>query len=198
MSKFNLLDRLVDKNKGYIRTSEARENGISRSYFLEYIEERGLSRVAHGLYMTEDTWEDDFFVLQTRYPHAIFSHENAAYFLGLSEREPFAITLTLATGKSSSRLNKEGIKVYKIKEDLFELGLIEILTPYGNKVRTYNLERTFCDMVRSRANIEVQDYQAYIQGYLRHKEKNIPKLMRYAKLFSVDSIIKDYLEVLSW
>lgn len=146
--------------------------------------------------MSEDAWQDDLFVIQTRYPDAIFSHETATYLLNLTDREPFDISLTLPTGKGSFRLNQENISVYKIKGDLFEVGLIETTTPSGNTVRTYDMERTFCDIVRSRNNIEVQQFQSYINNYMQSKDKNIPQLMRYAKKFSVDKIIKQYMEVL--
>ena len=194
--KFKKLDKIIKLNNGFIQTSEATEQGISRAYFLEYVKGKELIRVAHGLYMTKDTWDDQIFVLQVRYPNAIFSHETAAFMLNLSEREPFRISLTLPTGTSSSRLNKEGIEVYKIKEELFDLGLIETQTTSGNKVRSYNMERTFCDLVRNRNNIEFQELQSFIKAYFQHKEKNIPKLMRYAKQFSVEKIIRQYMDVL--
>lgn len=72
--------------------------------------------------MTENTWQDDMYVIQTRYPKVIFSHESEAFLLGLSNREPFDISVTLETGKGSSRLNKSGLKEYKIKKDLLEVG----------------------------------------------------------------------------
>lgn len=196
MTKFEQLKLILKNNNGFIRTSEAVENDISRSYFLEFVKANELIKITNGLYMSEDAWQDDLFVIQTRYPDAIFSHETATYLLNLTDREPFDISLTLPTGKGSFRLNQENINVYKIKGDLFEVGLIETKTPSGNIVRTYDMERTFCDVVRSRNNIEVQQSQSYINNYMQSKDKNIPQLMRYAKKFSVDKIIKQYMEVL--
>lgn len=196
MTKFEQLNLILKNNSGFIRTAEAVENDISRSYFLEFVKANKLIKITNGLYMSEDAWQDNLFVIQTRYPDAIFSHETATYLLNLTDREPFDISLTLPTGKGSFRLNQENINVYKIKGDLFEVGLIETTTSSGNRVRTYDMERTFCDVVRSRNNIEVQQFQSYINNYMQSKDKNIPKLMRYAKKFSVDKIIKQYMEVL--
>lgn len=148
------------------------------------------------MYMSENTWQDDMYVIQARYPKIIFSNETAAFLLGSSEREPFEISVTLETSTGSLRLNKSGVKVYKIKKDLLEVGLIESLTPLGNKVRSYNQERTFCDFVRSRNTIEMQEVQTYIREYFRSKDRNISQLMRYAKLFSIEKIIRQYTEVL--
>ncbi len=146
--------------------------------------------------MTENAWQEDMYVTQIRYPEAIFSHETAAYLLQLIDREPLKLSLTLKAGTSSSSLIKSGVTVYKIKEDLYEPGLILTESPTGHKIRSYNDERTICGLIRNRNNIEIQEIQFGLKSYLRKKNRNIPKLMRYSKLFSVDSIISQYIVML--
>ena len=193
---FDTLDLLVRENNGFIKTSDAVHAGVSKTYFGEYIKKRGFERVAHGLYMSQDAWDDGMYVIQVRYPNAIFSHETALYLLDLAEREPTKYAVTLKAGTNSTRLNKDGIKAYKIKEELFDLGIVHRQSPSGNILRTYNPERTICDLLRSRRNIEIQELQSAIKEYVKMKDKNIPLLMRYAKTFSVEKIIRQYLEVL--
>lgn len=196
MSKFETLDSLLKKNNGYLKTSDALDAGTSKPYFSAYVKDRGLERIAHGLYMSQDAWEDGMYVIQVRYPLAVFSHETALYLLNLAEREPFQYTLTLKAGANATGLTKQGVKVYKVKNELFEEGIAEAQSPAGHSLRVYNVERTICDLVRSRRNIEIQDLQAALKEYVRTHEKNIPLLMRYAKSFSVDKIIRQYMEVL--
>ena len=194
--KFELLDTVLEKNNGFIKTSEALETGVSRRYFGEYAKKRGLERVALGLYMSQDAWDDGLYVIQVRYPEAVFSHETALYLLSLAEREPTQYAVTVKSGTNTVGLAKQGVRVYSIKGELFEEGIIQAESPSGNKVRTYCSERTICDLLRSRRNIEIQDLQGAIKSYVRLKDKNIPLLMRYAKSFSVEKIIRQYLEVL--
>jgi hypothetical protein len=196
MSKFETLDSLLQKNNGFLKTSEAVAAEISRTYFGEYVRKRGLTRVAHGLYMSKDAWEDGMYVIQARYPLVVFSHETALYLLNLAEREPIKYTVTLKAGTDATGLTKQGVKVYKVKESLFDEGIMEAKSPAGHILRTYNLERTICDLIRSRRKIEIQDLQTAIKEYVRRKEKNIPLLMRYAKAFSIEKILRQYLEVL--
>jgi predicted transcriptional regulator of viral defense system len=196
MSKFETLDKLMQENKGFIKTSDAVRAGVSKAYFGEYAKDRGLERAAHGLYMSRDAWDDGMYVIQVRYPEAVFSHETALYLLNLAEREPTQYAVTLKAGTNTSSLTKSGVKVYKIKRELFEEGIIQVRSPAGHSLRTYNLERTICDLLRSRRNIEAQGLQTAIKEYVRQKDKNIPLLMRYAKAFSVEKIIRQYLEVL--
>jgi hypothetical protein len=196
MNKYEMIKQVLQSNNGFIKISEIELLEISKTSFYEYVKNEKLLRVSQGFYMTQDAWADDMYVLQTRYPNLIFSHETAAYLLSLSDREPLEYSITLKTGTSSSRLINDDIKVYKIKSSLFELGLVSSKTMTGNIVRSYNAERTLCDLVRNRRNTESQDLQSVIKTYISTKDRNIPELMRYAKLLSVDKIIKQYMEIL--
>ena len=186
MSKFLLLDKLMQENNGFIKPADAVRAGVSKTYFGEYVKDRGLERAAHGLFMSQDAWDDGMYALQARYPVAVFSHETALYLLNLAEREPTQYAMTLKAGTNTSGLTKSGVKVYKIKTELFEEGLIQAHSLSGHSLRAYNAERTICDLLRSRRNIEIQDIQTAIREYVRLKDKNIPLLMRYAKEFSVE------------
>jgi hypothetical protein len=196
MGKFEMLDTLIQKNKGFLKTSDATQAGVSRAYLSEYVHGRGLKRVAHGLYMSEDAWEDGLYIIQARYPLAVFSHETAAYLLNLADREPVRTSVTLKAGANTAGLTKQGVKVYKVSKELWGEGIIETASPAGHTVRVFSPERTICDLVRSRRNIEIQDIQSALKAYVRSKEKNLPQLMRCAKSFSVEKIIRQYMEVL--
>jgi hypothetical protein len=196
LGKFDILDVLLQENNGFLKTSEAINSGVSKVYFGEYVRKRGLERVALGLYMSPDAWEDGMYVIQVRYPTAVFSHETALYLLGLANREPLKYSITVKTGTNAAGLNKQGVKVYRIKELLFEEGLTETKSTSGHSIRVYGAERTLCDIFRYRKSVEIQDLQTAIREYIRMKEKNIPLLMRYAKMFSVERIVRQYLEAL--
>ncbi len=196
MTNKETLKYLVELNNGFLKTADAVAAGVSRTVLGDFVREHGLERVAHGLYMAQDAWEDELFVIQVRYPQAVFSHETALYLSNLANREPAPVSLTLRSGTNSAGLSKQGIKVYKVKDELFGEGILEVRSPSGNTVRAYNVERTICDLFRSRRNIEIQDLQDAVRAYIRLKEKNIPLLMRYATAFSVERIVRQYLEVL--
>ena len=136
------------------------------------------------------------YVLQVRYPKAIFSHESALYLHHIAEREPNPNAITLKAGANASNLDKQHVKTYKVKPELFELGLIELPSPTGHMVRAYDMERTICDMVRSRNKVDVQELHSALKAYVRQKGKDIPRLMRYAESFSVQHLVRQYMEVL--
>ncbi len=66
----------------------------------------------------------------------------------------------------------------------------------GNMVRTYNAERSICDILRRRSQVEIQDRQTALKEYARSRKKDIPLLLEYAEEFKVDKILMIYLEML--
>ncbi len=195
MTKLQMLADRMNAQDGMISAADAAELHISKVYFMEFVRKYGLERVAHGVYLSADAWQDAFQIMQMRYPNAVYSHETAAYLLNLAEREPFKLTLTVKTGFHAKGLS-EAAKVYQIQERLHELGLTEADSPFGHPVRCYNAERTVCDLIRSRSQVEIQDLLYAVKTYVLQKRKNVPLLMRYAKELHVETQLHKYLEVL--
>lgn len=133
---------------------------------------------------------------QTRYPNSVLSRESTLFLLELTDHEPDRYSITLMTGTSSSNLSNEEVKISKVKADLLALGLAEAKTPFGHTVRTYNAERTICDIVRKRRFVEAHDLQGALKAYVRSKGRDTPLPMRYARAFSVETVLNRYLEVL--
>ena len=76
------------------------------------------------------------------------------------------------------------------------LGIVTMNTPFGNPVPVYDIERTVCDVVRSRSGIEMQTFQDALKQYAKRKDKDLRRLMRYAQMFHVEKLLRPYLEVL--
>ena len=69
-------------------------------------------------------------------------------------------------------------------------------TPFGHDVPVYDMERTICDVLRSRRHIEMQTFQGALKTYARRGDKDLRTLLRYAKMFRVEKILRQYLGVL--
>ena len=170
--------------------------GISKPVFYQFVQSRGLEQAAHGIYLSKDAWVDAMYLLHLRCPQAVFSHETALFFHDLTDREPLAYSITVKTGYNPTRLKDEGVQVFTIKAELHEVGLTTAQTPFGHDVPVYDMERTICDVLRSRSHIEMQTFQDALKAYARRKDKDLRTLVRYAKLFRVEKILRQYLEVL--
>lgn len=189
--------RLILKdNNGILLTSDLTKLGIARTY-LSILEKQGeIQRTARGVYATPDSLVDEMLELQARYKTTIFSHETALYLWDLTDRTPLRYSVTVPTGYNATLLKENGTKVFFVKQDLHLLGLAMMKSPHGNEVKSYNLERTICDVVRSRNQIDVQFMVEALKRYVGRKDKNIDLLYGYAEQLRIQKIIRAYIEVL--
>ncbi|MBP6062479.1 MAG: AbiEi antitoxin N-terminal domain-containing protein [Fusobacteriaceae bacterium] len=196
MDYHKLLETLLLEKEGMLLTKDIIEAGISKQLLSKYVKKGYIERVAQGVYLSKDAFEDAMYVLQARSKKAIFSHETALYLHDLTDRDPLQYTVTLPSGYNASNFKNDGIYVYFIKNDLLNLGVEYGKTPFGRNIRVYNKERTICDIVRNRNVIDSAIINEGIRRYLSEKEKDIPKLLQYAEKFRVEKIIRQYVEVL--
>ena len=180
MTAYDRLDLLFQQNNGIVKTAQVLEIGIAKSTFYAYAKQRGVEQAAHGVYVAPDAWMDAMYLLHLRCAQAVFSHESALFFHDLTDREPLAYSITVKTGYNPTRLKSEGVQVFTIKAELYEVGLSTAQTPFGHDVPVYDMERTICDVLRSRSHIEMQTFQDALKAYARRKDKDLRPLVRYA------------------
>ena len=139
-----------------------------------------IEKISRGIYLSPTTFEDSYFLFQQKYKKAIFSHMNALYFYGMTEEFPYNYTVTVPQRYHVNMVN-EKCNVFYVSDDIYELGLTEVLTPNGNKVKAYDKERCICDIIRSKGRMDSEQVKKTIKQYAKSKDKNIAKLSNYAK-----------------
>jgi predicted transcriptional regulator of viral defense system len=197
LPRIDKLRQIMEGRQGLLLTSDLAKFNIPRTY-LSIMEQNGeIERVSRGVYRSVSAFiEDELFTFQSRYSSTIFSHETALYLHGLTDRTPLAYSISVPSGYHSEFLNNSGHKIFYVSRDLFDLGITSMNTPHGNRVRTTDLERTICDILRSRSQIDTQVRNVALKGYVRNKDRNLDRLYRYAKRFHIQSIVREYLEIL--
>ena len=195
----NYVTKLADiagSHGGIIETKIAAGYGISKAMLYKLCKEDKLLRIAKGQYILPDDMQDELLAISNRSERIIFSHETALYLHGISDRTPFEHTVTAPSGCIPSSAIKSECKVYYIKPELFELGKTTLRTPAGNDVPAYDLERTICDVIRSRNKLGTETFLAALKLYAANPKKNLNQLNTYAKQMRVEKVLRQYLEVL--
>lgn len=196
MSQFDVLDNLVSSGNGYLLTSQVLSNGVSKPTLAEYVSRRNMERVARGVYLAEDAWPDELYQLYLSNSRIVYSHETALFLHGLMEREPKQSSVTVKAGYNATHLRRRGIRVYQVKADLVTLGAIDIHTGFGNTVCAYDMERTICDILRFKDSMDIQVFQYAIKEYMASPQKNLNRLMAYAKKLRIEETVRTYTEVM--
>ena len=186
---------LKDQN-GILLTSDLANYGIPRTY-LSILEKTGeVQRVSRGVYSAANYMIDEMVSLQSRYKGAIFSHETALYLLDLTDRSPLFYSLTVPARYNATSLKTSGAKVYFVNRGFYALGLKTMKSPHGNDIKTFNLERTVCDVLRSRNKMDIQFIKEVLKKYVIHKNRNINQLYIYANQFGIQKIVREYIELI--
>lgn len=196
ISNFERIRKILQDQHGSLLTSDLVKFNIPRAY-LSILERNGeIEQVSRGVYRLTASIEDEMFSFQARYKSSIYSHETALYLNDLTDRTPLSYSISVPVGYHSISLKESGHKIFYVNRNLFDLGVISMNSPHGNEIRTTNLERTICDVLRSRNQIDVQQINVSLKRYVRNKERNLDLLYDYARQFRIQKIIREYIEVL--
>ncbi len=141
-------------------------------------------------------WDDEIFNLQNRFKKGIYSHETALFLWDLTDRTPNRYHMTFPMNYNLTNPKEEDILCAQCKNELYGLGLTEVITPGRNIVKAYSAERTLCDILKPRSRVDIQMVTEAFKRYAVRADKNIPLLSEYAKKLRVETRLRAYLEVL--
>lgn len=180
---------------GMVTAAQVTKAGLHRSVLHTLVENGELYRFGRGLYIRSIAWEDDFYLLQSKYGRGIFSHDTALYLLGYSDRTPAKYTMTFPKGYNAPSMKNENLIVKRVLPKNYSFGIIEVKSPCGNPIRIYDLERTLCDILRGNGS-DIQIVGDAMKRYAASKDKNVHKLIQYAEKLRVKPKVMHYMEVL--
>ncbi len=196
MTTLGVLKEISNENNGLILTKTAAAKGVSRASVSQLCKDGKITRIANGQYVFSDDLNDEILSLSIRSNLIIFSHETALFLNGISDRTPFEHTVTIPSSKTLARSISGECKIYYIKDELHHLGKTQLVTPMGNKVLAYDMDRTICDIVRSRSRMADETFITSIKNYAASLDKNLANLSLYASKMKMLSQVRQYLEVL--
>lgn len=191
----NKVLKIMKNNKGIITSSQIESYGIPRVYLSQMVEKNIIERIERGIYVTKDYEYDEYYLFQLKYPKTVFSYNTALYFYEMTERTPIKMDVSISKNYNPHRF-KDIVNVYRINDELFELGTVYKKSPQGMKVRTYNLERTICDIIKDKDSIDIEIRNKAIKKAIKSKEFNASKMFEYAKKMNIYDKVKNYMEAI--
>lgn len=194
---WKMIQTVAEKNDGSFTTRQIEEAGISRVHLKTYVDKLLLIRTGHGHYSLPDSLTDEYAVLQERSHVLLFSYGTALYLWGMSDRVPNHFDVTVPSGTNISRIRRDhpNLRIHYVKKDLYDIGITELMTPMGRRVRLYDKERCICDLIRARKDMDMQLYTGAIKDYFNN-HPDMRKLLNYGKRFGIEDKIRIYSEVL--
>lgn len=193
-SNIEIIESIMKMNNGYVTSKELSNIGIHRMY-LNIMKEKGMiEKVGNGIYIDSSKIEDSYFVFALELPNIIYSHMTALYFHGLSIKAPNnKYDITVPNNYFNYKIKNHN--VFYVDREIYELGLIQIDTPMGNKVKAYDMERCICDIIRSKNRMDSEFVKHSVREYIKRKDKDLIKLSKYADKMGIKKEVMDFMEV---
>jgi predicted transcriptional regulator of viral defense system len=197
MIDYNLLVKEFKKHDGVMKTSELNTFGLNSRDLRELLEEDKIVKVKKGVYqLANDIDTQDDVIIGKLFPSAIIYLQSALLYYGYTDRIPF--TWQMAVDKNSSKsqykIDYPAVTPFYLKSEILGIGVTEY--SIGNiKIKIYDRDRTICDVLRYEKKLDKEIFNKAIQAYIKDDEKNISKLLEYAKVLRVMNKVKIYVGV---
>lgn len=194
-SCIEIIQELMNANNGYVTSKMISELGIHRMY-LNIMKEKGIiEKVGNGIYMDSKKIEDSYFTFNIELPNIIYSHMTALYFHGLSIKTPDSCyDITVPNNYFNYKIKNHN--VFYVDKEIYNMGLVEIETPIGNKVKAYDIERCICDIIRSRKRMDLEHIKYSVREYLKRKDNDLIRLSSYAEKMNIKEEVMDFVDMM--
>ncbi|RDC17300.1 type IV toxin-antitoxin system AbiEi family antitoxin domain-containing protein [Eggerthella lenta] len=190
----------IEELGGVATSAQLKEAGFAPGV-IEYALNSGkIDRLTRGVYCSLDMFDDEFAAVTMRWPKCILSHGTALYLLGLSDRAPGNLSVSVPRGYNPQELRRTypDMRIHRESEGLYGLGMTTVRDPMGVTVSVYDAERSIADIIRERAKgtVNPQLVRDAMIGYFRKDDRDLPRLAKMCEAVGVRDELQKYLEVL--
>ena len=188
----------IEKDRIIISVDDLKKKGLTLYKINKLVDHGILKKLNKKFYLNTayDGEESDFYYAYAYVPSGVVCLMSAAVYYNLSVYRPYAVDVAIARkAKVSTLPDWPEINLHYYTDERFELG-IEQVAEGKNCFRIYNIEKTIVDIVFYREKVGIEATKEVLVNYLRRKDRNLNRLIRYAELMKCGDVMKQYLEVL--
>lgn len=197
MTAEETIKNIVESNKGYVTRKDIDKNSIPSIYLTRFVKKYGFKQIARGFYAKEEWVVDPYLIFQYTYPRFVYSYNSAIYLQRLGDILPNYLEVTGPFNYRPMSKARDDIVVHTdTVDESYNLGIIDIVTALGNIVRVYDKEKIICDLIKNKDKVEFEVYVKALNNYAKAKDKNINKLMEYARIMKIENKVRNQMEVI--
>jgi predicted transcriptional regulator of viral defense system len=172
-------------NNYFQRTSQFLKAGIHPREIKTALENGWIIRIKHGL-------ETDLVAITKASKYTVICLASALQFYNLTTYISPKITIGVPNNVSHLKFEYPPVKLYYFDKSTYKIGITRTKTNSGI-IRIYDLERTICDAFRFRKELGEDVAVESLINYVKRKDSNISKLMEYASMLRIKTVITPYL-----
>lgn len=153
-----------------------------------------LIQVRRGVYADINRLSGNMIDINTIIPEGILCLWSAWSIHHLTTSMPQAFHVAIKRGRKITTPLFPKFEVHHYTESILDLGVMPMEID-GFSIRLYDIERCVCDAVKFRNKIGMDVCSEIINNYLERSDRNLSKLMNYARQLRVGTILEQYLQV---
>lgn len=111
---------IANSNNGIVKTSYIESIGISSKTITTLVRKKQLKKISKGIY-TVISFNDKYYIYQSRCRQGIYSHESALYLSGFLKKEPEEYNITIASHYNTRIITNKECKYYYLKKEMVEI-----------------------------------------------------------------------------
>ena len=180
-------------NGGTIRTHELHE---PRAYYgiNKDIKSGNVIRIKNGVYILPEEQASAMMDIERIIPGGVVCMYSAWNYYNLTTQIPNGLYIAIEKHRKVVAPKITGIILCYWEEKYCTMG-VEDAVIANHKVKIFCIEKSVCDAVKFRKKIGTEVAVEILRNYLKRKDRNISRLMDYAKQMRVQSTMRQYLEM---
>ncbi len=179
----------------FTTSSNVMENGRKAYYqLLEKARKGEVVRIRRGVYADSDQLADTMIDLNVVVPGGVLCLFSAWNVYGLTTTLPQAYHVAVKRGRKITLPAYPKIELHHLTANLFIIGIEERVVS-GYRINIYDVERCVCDAVKFRNKVGMDVCAEVVNSYLSRPDRNLSRLMDYARKLRVANILEKYLEI---
>lgn len=177
---------------------ELKRKGFSQYKVGKLVKEGKLAKLNKSYYENVEYCgeESDFYYVGAYAPKGVICLLSAAVYHNLTTFIPDAVDVAIPRkAKVSTMPDWPQMNIHYYTNDRHELGATTVKEG-KNEFHIYDREKTVVDIVFYRERIGIEETKEILVTYLQRKDRNLNRLLQYAKRMKCDKELRQYLEVL--
>ncbi|WP_026506759.1 type IV toxin-antitoxin system AbiEi family antitoxin domain-containing protein [Butyrivibrio sp. MC2013] len=189
---------MLPEDQKIFSMQELKEKGFSQYKVSKLVDEGKLIKLNKKYYENAEYHgeESDFYYAEAFAPKGVICLLSAAVYYHLTTFIPDAVDVAIPRkAKVSTMPDWPQMSVHHYTDNRYDLGVTTVKEG-GNEFRIYDIEKTVVDIVFYKEKVGIEETKEILVTYLKRKDRNLNRLLKYAELMKCDKVMRQYLEVL--
>ena len=188
---------LLPDDQKFFSMQELKNKGLSQYKIRNLVKEGKLIKLNKRCYENVDYHgeESDFYYVSAYAPKGVVCLLSAAFYYNLTTFIPDAVDVAIPRkAKISTIPDWPPMKIHYYTDDRYKLGVLTVRED-KNEFQIYDIEKTVVDIVFYREKVGIEETREILINYLKRKERDLNRLLKYAELMKCDKVLRYYLEM---